>query len=101
MVGEQSCVHKAADGERLPLPELHHLLRRGGRRNPEGHDRSDSGPRERCQSRSHEIPPPVKGGYSAALGLYSDPRPAAPLGPPYPFTAPIVKAWMKRSMKRV
>src|SRR5438309_4550352 len=55
-IGEHGGADETTDSERLPLPELHHLLSRCGRRNPEDHGRSDSEPRERCQSRSHEIP---------------------------------------------
>src|SRR6266702_3653304 len=65
---EQGPVDEAADGERLSLPPLHHLLGRDARRTHESHNRSDCEPRERRFSRSHEIPSCEKGGYRAAWG---------------------------------
>src|SRR5439155_26571580 len=78
---EQGPVYKAADRERLAFPQLDHLLGRGGPCTSQHQDRGDSEPTQRCHSRSHDTPS-VKGAYSVD----------------YPFTAPIVKPWMKRSI---
>src|SRR5439155_24194012 len=77
---ELSPVCKVAVGERLAFHQLAHLLGRSGACS-QHRDRGDSEPTQRCHSRSHDTPS-VKGAYSVD----------------YPFTAPIVKPWMKRSI---
>src|SRR6266566_1526864 len=85
-VVEHCGVDEAADGQGVSRPQLDRLLRAHGRRPPKECRQGDRDYSEPRNTPSHEDPP--------LLWDWVMER-------PQPFTAPMVKPWMKRSMKRL